>query len=322
MTDGAYGFEGENPRPKQILRHWKVAISVVLILTSVLLIATYRDYLYPGPTWDTSKFGRPVTLDDGSTGVFTYSRSVYRLQHQGGLIFGGSTAFYFIDVKFIGTYDFRTKDTRVVYREQHKRGGDGGGNFVLQDTAGQMVLVFQEPTRQADYALPGRWLLFNLKDSSMTVLPLERELKVQKLGLGWHWLMKGDGTLMVVTKPLNPDGSPPFRMDPPYEVLVRLPDGEYLQVATANNYLGFRDNDVGYTVSKPLVGTVALAYSIVTRTARELTRSEENEFSGSFSKEHPIALGVSRDKKHLEIDSADGGAGSRTPINIDERLLR
>lgn len=275
-----------------------------------------------GPNWDMSKFGRPtLTLDDGNTGVFTYSRSIYRQQGQGGLIFGGSTSYYITDVKFIGTYNLKTKETRIVHRVEHKPGGDGGGNLVLQGSAGQMLLLAQEPTRQVDFVSEGRWLLFNLKDSSLTELPLKKELKERNLDMGWRWLMKDDGTIMIVTNPLNPDGSQVFRLDPPYEILVRLPGGEYLHVATAVNY-GFGDDEVLYDISKPLVGSVDIAYSIKTRTARELSNSERSEIAGKRSKEHPVSLGLSPDDKQLEISRKEGNAFVNTPVTIRDDLLR
>ncbi|MBI1824847.1 MAG: hypothetical protein HY287_17155 [Planctomycetes bacterium] len=284
-----------------------------------------RQLISGGQVWDTSQFNKPLLLaDDGRTILFSYTRSEYRREGGGPMPFMGAAPVnnYLTDIKFIGAFDIEKDLTRVIVRDVQHPGSDGKGNFILQGTKGQVALVYREPTRD----LQARYYLVDLKTTGIREIPLLRELSDQNLSPGWYYVIKEDGTLLIVTGPAR--SGPPYPIGEPsgYTVVVRTPRGEYIQVGKAKGYLGSHGDDLILDV-RSSENSLQTAYSLTERVARPLSHQEGHEVLQLIFEErnryHGPNFGISMDRKHVEIfQRHENGPNSHTLSKIDEKLLQ
>ncbi len=307
-------------------RKLKVAVSKLLgrkyrrtklaLLASLVLFLLYWNQdeifcaLFPGDSWDESEFGPPITLNDGITGVFTYSRSVYRLEGGGIMPFSGAKPNYFIDVKLIGTVNGETGEVKILQRKKHDHYGDGKGRFYLHASVGDTVLVWEEPTKQYSFQSSGRYFLLNVKTNQKTEIPLEEEFAANGHRFHYRYLVKTDGTMVFTAG--NPGG--------PGDVWIRSSNGEYSHLGSDLRFSGFKDDNAFLVQYVPERASICKAFNISDQSQRIVPCQDWRGIRGEGNISH--ILWPDEQNKKMIVTHYDNGVQVREPLKIPRKFLK
>lgn len=224
---------------------WALVALLVTLVVGLVAYLRLSDALY-GPAYDASKFVSAEIARDGRTGVFTFTRRIYRPAADGIIPFfasGGSKSL--VDRNYIATYEIATGQVQILHVEDNLLGPwmPGSGNFTVSHTYGDRVVVRQGGQRRSDGELEYRDYWLELDTGKLTRLPLEEELAEKGYEPGYFYLLDEEGTLVVVSEPLEPNGAGDGG---PRRLWVRSSDGIYHDVGPFKHYYGVADGEVHY----------------------------------------------------------------------------
>lgn len=234
-------------RPDTQLHPLSAAVLAILTVISFAGCDAAGGY---GPPRDVSRFVSAAATPDGTRGVFTYHRYVYRPAAGLRAFPDGGIPDYVYDDHSIGIYDFGSGSIEVVFSDENTLWTDGQGvPNVSRLTDGYALITRGGQLRDDLGSMHTEVLLLNLETKEITVLPLERELEDRGLEPGGLDLEGDDGTLVFVALPKEAaEGKPRWGSDESVckEVWIRHPDGGYEKVADAIHYYGYDDGKIHY----------------------------------------------------------------------------
>jgi hypothetical protein len=208
---------------------------------------------------------------------------------------------YLTDLKFIGTVDISAGTARIFLRQKNRDWCPGDGNFFITAVCGGRVLLTEAGQRRGKFALETRYHWLDLDSGKMAGLALAGELAKNGRGVGYIYLVKEDGTLILVTPPLGtPVGEPWHRHLENTELWMRLPNGTYARVAVGAEYYGFYDDGIYYW---DLAAHAYRVYDLRTGEYRDAGKYDPGLFDQAA---HEPELRVASDGKSLEIYDGNG----------------
>lgn len=236
------------------------------------------DFSGYGPSEDHSKAISAKVARFGEVGVFTYKKLIYRPATGWRAFPNGGIPKYLTDEEYIGLYDFKTKEARVIRKEDNINGywTDGQGEFFVTDTYGEKVLVSRGGQRRSDLKFEYNLYWLDLDMGELTPVLLKEELARQGLELGYFYLIDEEGTLLLIVPPV---GSGPGwqRNDKIHPILlIRSPDGKYEKIAEILHFYGLKGDEVHYWSSNEGYRV----YNRQTKAVREGARAEYREIAG------------------------------------------
>ena len=269
-----------------------------------------------GPVHDASQFHGARLLDDGKTGLVSFTRGRYRLVDPDP-IFGGGVPSFIEDVKLLARIDVATCAVDVILRDEHPRGGNGTGNWTISDTCGRVALVHRG--RRTSYSgpeIPGTYALIDVDTGALRELDPNRELVPWRAELR-HGprLLDERGVLLYEAYPTgeeSPDANQSVELflRQPNGSIEELGHGQYQLHGDGELYLWFPGD------------RECTEIELFTGAKRHVTNREYADASAALRDRVTRALHVSSDKQSVELATKTGGTWTRVPAPIDREALR
>ncbi|MBI5190977.1 MAG: hypothetical protein HZA22_09905 [Nitrospirae bacterium] len=218
----------------------------LLPLFVLLALAACNPYGY-GPARDYSKFVSAKLIGDGQKVVFTAKLLAYRPATGWNAFPDGGIPKYVRDEDVLGIYDMETREARIVVRRENEEWQPGQGEYFVSHISGDKAVVTEGGQRRDDYMSDYRMSMFDVDTGEFTPLPLKEELARRGLGMGYFYLLNGDGDILIVARPLmKAAGKEPPKTDDnaPQEFWLRSPGGGFTHVGRDGDYNGFEGGEV------------------------------------------------------------------------------
>ena len=143
-------------------------------------------------------------------------------------------------------------EIRIIKRETNHDWQPDAGHFRILQVKDPSALVIQGGQRAGSTFESGRkYSLLNINTGSMTVVDLEHDLKARGRAEGYIYMIRNDGTLLLICPSLedkdrNPQWQRSVGIIP--ELWVRYPGGEYYRAGASRHYTGIRGDDIIYWI--------------------------------------------------------------------------
>jgi len=186
---------------------------------------------------------------DGTRGVFSYHRFVYRPATGWRAFPDGGVPAYDDDTFAVGVYDMETGAYRLAYAGPNDMWQHGQGEPYVSQVSDGKAIVNQAGQLASDYSFHTEHMLLDLDTAELSYLPLDVELSGMGLEPGYFYLVDGKGTIVVIALPKGrSEGLRDWRSDESVskEIWLRHPDGTYDKAADAIHYYGFTGGVVHY----------------------------------------------------------------------------
>lgn len=223
-------------------RFWVIVAALILAASAAGGSLAFSRILY-GPVLDSSKFSSAKIAQYGRTGVFTFSRRIYR--PASGLfpfIAGGPSKSLF-DRHYIARYDIASGAIDIITEDDNLEGKwiPASGGYSVTHTFGDLAILRQSGQRRSDYGFEYHDYLLDLSSNALTPLPIREELESRGHKISYFYLVDSEGTLLIVSEPLDAAADSESR-----SLWVRRPDGEYVGVGEFKHYYGYAGDAVHY----------------------------------------------------------------------------
>ena len=159
------------------------------------------DKFYGEPR-DKSRFISAELLD-GDTVLFSYAHTIYRMAQGIAAFPDGGKAKYDTDVNVLGTYGLETHETRIIKREANRSWQSDAGHYRIIQTRGTAALLIQGGQLAGSYDFGKKYLLIDISAGTMQELALENELRQRGRAEGYIYMVRGDGTLLLICPSLD-----------------------------------------------------------------------------------------------------------------------
>jgi hypothetical protein len=203
------------------------------------------------PQENASEKGRGAFIDahltsDGRLGVFTFNRVVPLPPEYGGspLIFSPPPKKLVVgpitDRIYVGSYALETGLIRILWMKENREWLPGSYKFYIDSVSGAKALIRGYGQPRVPYQWTEDYYLLDVKSGDFRQLPILRELAQRRLGLHHEYLVDSDGTILFETTP--PDQPVPLNTDPPVDLWLRFPSGEYFLLDRRSHF--FRNKSI------------------------------------------------------------------------------
>jgi hypothetical protein len=287
----------------------------VIFAIAVLFFVTACHAGY-GPIEDHSAFVSARLADDQRTVLFAFHRYAYRPATGWRAFPDGGIPDYLTDSNLLGVYDLRTREVRIVHREDNHEWQPGSGTFTIHLMNGSMALIAQGGQLRGPFRLAGKHLLLDIKRNKISALDLKSDLAKYGRDTGQIHMVDPDGTLVFVTLSLEEaEESRAYRnrrLTP--EIWVRTPAGDYLKAATSAHYERTRNGEVIYW--EPATREF-MAFSIAERATRKAP-----EFKVPDYEDVTEGVILSSDHKALEFGVKADGQWKYQRLDLNPEMLQ
>jgi hypothetical protein len=260
-----------------------------------------------------SQFHGADLLDDGETGLVSFTYGRYRIVDR-ELMFGGGRASYVEDTKLLARLDTRTGEVEVILREAWPRGGNGTGNWMIHDSCGRLALVHRERrTSFTEDPIEGFYALIDVDTGDLQVLEPERELAAWGARLEYApRLLDGRGALLYSACSL-------LDLDEHRGLFLRRPNGSIEELGIEARYVLHGEGTLYLWFPGDRDRT---AYDLATGARRPIPNPAYAERSKALGAPAQRDLQLTNDRIGVELATKQAGAWVRTPVPIDFTQLR
>lgn len=235
--------------PKNLFR-----LGAAFIIVFCLICIGFPDFSQLtglGKAEDKSRFVSARLAQEGTLVVFSYSRILYRPPVGWRQFPDGGAGVYTTDINFIGSYNLKTKKQEILVRRVNDEWCGGQGAFSIFAAYGSKVIVSEGGQLRSNLELAHRFYWLEIEKKNLIELPIDSELENIQKSLGNMYLIGTDGSLLLVTPPLNSTVSErlAWNRDPlnsPLELWIRFPDAVYKKIARGVRYEGIFGDEIFY----------------------------------------------------------------------------
>lgn len=249
--------------------------------------------------------------------LFSYAHSAYRMAKGIAAFPDGGKAKYVVDNNILGSYKLITRDISIIKNEKNKEWQGGSGNFNILMAKGSMALISQGGQVKDTIKHMHRYWMVDVQSGSIEAIPLQNELQELGRAQGHMYMIRDDGTLLLISpsieqKARTPQWTREASIVP--ELWVRYADGEYVKIASSRHYEGMRDNEVIYWIPQT---RQFKSFDLVSRKKKDLADYKYPPYED-------VSIGVSIGDKgqRLELGHKRDGVWEYTPIKIDIDILK
>lgn len=291
---------------------WRSIFPYVLVFVFLFLFLAGGCGKFYGEPRDKSRF-ISAELMAGDVVLFSYAHTVYRMATGIAAFPDGGKARYDVDINILGTYNLDTHETRVLKREPNRDWQPDAGHYRILQVKGPTALVIQGgQLAGSSYKIDKTYWLLNIDGDSMDQLDLEQDLKVRGRAEGYMYMIRDDGTLLLICPSLEEKNrNPHWRRDPGVipELWVRYPGGDYYRIAASRHYEGMERDKIIYWIPR------TRRYMDFDLNTRETT--------GMKDYKHPPfqdvtgGVMVDNDGRHLLLGHKEGGNWRYVSIGLE-----
>jgi hypothetical protein len=280
-----------------------------LLLAAALPVGCPWGY---GPAVDRSRFVSARLSDDERTAVFSYQRLVYRPAEGMRAFPDGGVPRYLEDEHWLGRVDIVSGESRVFSRERNVHWAPGHGAYHVQQIVGSTALLGRGGQRRDDLEPEHRSYLLDVRSGALRELSLRRGLAQHGRALGYTYLVREDGLLVLVTPSLAEAEEHLHwnRVDAVVpEIWLRDATGSLRRVAASHHYEGFREGGVYWWSRRDRRHR---RYDVATG---EIRIVENPRFASADVR---IGVGLSSDRRSLEVQHKTETGWRNQPLPVSQ----
>ena len=287
----------------------------VVIILSLSVLGACDQFFYEEAT-DNSKFISAKLMQNDIV-LFSYAHTAYRMAKGIAAFPDGGKAKYVVDNNILGTYKLKTDDISIIKNEKNMEWHGGSGNFTIILANGSKALISQSGQRKDTFKHMLRYWMVDVQSGSIEAIPLQSELQDLGRALGHMYMIRNDGTLLLISpsieqKARTSNWSREASIVP--ELWVRYADGDYVKIGASRHYERMRGNEVIYWIPQT---RQFKSFDLISRKNKYLAGYKYPPYED-------VSIGVSIGDmgQTLELGHKRGGKWEYTPIAIDSEILK
>ena len=253
---------------------------------------------------------------EGNIVLFSYAHTIYRMARGIAAFPDGGKARYDADINILGSYRPDTGETRLIRREINRTWQADSGHYRIIQKRDRMALLIQGGQLAGTDEFARNYWLVDAGAGTIREVPLETELHQRGRATGYIYMVRGDGTLLLICPSEEQKaGHTQWYRDAAIvpELWVRYPGGEYRRIGASRHYEGVDGDAVIYWI--PL-SRQFMSYDLSTR---QLTPLKDYKYPPI----HDLSTGVriDPDGRHLLLGRKRGGNWHYVSLALDPRPL-